>query len=243
MAASVYDIPVNRIDGKAASLGDYKGKVVLVVNVASKCGLTPQYDGLEKLYETYGDKGLVVTGFPANEFGAQEPGSNAEIADFCETRFNIKFPMFEKIVEHVPPPALDPGECSRPAMPAGRPCHDSDAHSSRRDGAARARAESRQRPGAGGRGARHRPSVGPEGCLEKPPAGPRPTGFARLGARKRQRLGRAGPAPGKRRCPSSASAPRRYLAPIGSGPGRVPGPRSRRRFGPARSSPGGKSAG
>ena len=98
MAASVYDIPVNRIDGKAASLGDYKGKVVLVVNVASKCGLTPQYDGLEKLYETYGDKGLVVTGFPANEFGAQEPGSNAEIADFCETRFNIKFPMFEKIV-------------------------------------------------------------------------------------------------------------------------------------------------
>jgi glutathione peroxidase len=98
MAASVYDIPVNRIDGKAASLGDYRGKVVLVVNVASKCGLTPQYDGLEKLYEAYADKGLVVTGFPANEFGAQEPGTNAEIADFCETRFNIKFPMFEKIV-------------------------------------------------------------------------------------------------------------------------------------------------
>ena len=98
MAANVYDIPVNRIDGKAASLGDYRGKVVLVVNVASKCGLTPQYDGLEKLYEAYAGKGLVVTGFPANEFGAQEPGTNAEIADFCETRFNIKFPMFEKIV-------------------------------------------------------------------------------------------------------------------------------------------------
>ena len=98
MAESVHDIPVNRIDGTPASLGDYSGKVVLVVNVASKCGLTPQYDGLEKLYETYRDKGLVVTGFPANEFGAQEPGSNAEIADFCETRFNIKFPMFEKIV-------------------------------------------------------------------------------------------------------------------------------------------------
>jgi len=98
MADTVYDIPVKRIDGADASLGDYKGKVILVVNVASKCGLTPQYDGLEQLYETYGDKGLVVAGFPANEFGAQEPGSNAEIADFCETRFNIKFPMFEKIV-------------------------------------------------------------------------------------------------------------------------------------------------
>ena len=98
MSDTVYDIPVNRIDGSAASLGEFKGKVVLVVNVASKCGLTPQYDGLEKLYEDYGGKGLVVAGFPANEFGAQEPGTNAEIADFCETRFNIKFPMFEKIV-------------------------------------------------------------------------------------------------------------------------------------------------
>ena len=98
MSASVYDIAVNRIDGSPASLGDFKGKVVLVVNVASKCGLTPQYDGLESLYETYGDKGLVVAGFPANEFAGQEPGTNAEIADFCETRFHIKFPMFEKIV-------------------------------------------------------------------------------------------------------------------------------------------------
>jgi glutathione peroxidase len=98
MADTVYDIPVNRIDGSAASLGDFKGKVVLVVNVASKCGLTPQYDGLEKLYEDYGAKGLVVAGFPANEFGGQEPGTNAEIVEFCETRFNIKFPMFEKIV-------------------------------------------------------------------------------------------------------------------------------------------------
>jgi glutathione peroxidase len=98
MSASVSDIAVNRIDGSPASLGDFKGKVVLVVNVASKCGLTPQYDGLESLYETYGDKGLVVAGFPANEFAGQEPGTNAEIADFCETRFHIKFPMFEKIV-------------------------------------------------------------------------------------------------------------------------------------------------
>jgi len=98
MSATVQDIAVNRIDGSAASLGDFAGKVVLVVNVASKCGLTPQYDGLEQLYETYGAKGLVVAGFPANEFAGQEPGSNAEIAEFCQTTFNIKFPMFEKIV-------------------------------------------------------------------------------------------------------------------------------------------------
>ena len=98
MAETVYDIPVNRIDGAPASLGDYKGKVVLVVNVASKCGLTPQYEGLEKLYENYMDKGLVVTGFPANEFGGQEPGTNAEVAEFCTTNFGVKFPMFEKIV-------------------------------------------------------------------------------------------------------------------------------------------------
>jgi glutathione peroxidase len=96
--ADLYDIPVNRIDGTAASLGDYAGKVVLVVNVASRCGLTPQYEGLEALYETYAGRGLVVAGFPANEFAGQEPGSNAEIAAFCETRFDIRFPMFEKIV-------------------------------------------------------------------------------------------------------------------------------------------------
>jgi glutathione peroxidase len=97
MAETVYDIPVNRIDGAPASLGDYKGKVVLVVNVASKCGLTPQYEGLEKLYEQYRDQGLVVAGFPANNFGAQEPGTNAEIADFCTTNFGVSFPMYEKI--------------------------------------------------------------------------------------------------------------------------------------------------
>jgi len=96
--ADIYDIPVNRIDGSASSLGDFKGKVILVVNVASKCGLTPQYDGLEKVYEQYKDQGLVVAGFPANEFGAQEPGANDEIADFCTTNFGVKFPMFEKIV-------------------------------------------------------------------------------------------------------------------------------------------------
>ena len=98
MAASIHDIPVKRIDGADASLGEYKGKVVLVVNVASQCGLTPQYSGLQSLWDRYGDKGLVVAGFPANEFGAQEPGTNGEISTFCETRFGVTFPMFEKIV-------------------------------------------------------------------------------------------------------------------------------------------------
>ncbi len=91
-------IPLKTITGAAASLGDYAGKVLLVVNVASKCGLTPQYDGLEKLHAAYRDKGFAVLGFPANDFGAQEPGSNSEIADFCRTNFGVDFPMFEKIV-------------------------------------------------------------------------------------------------------------------------------------------------
>lgn len=98
MSQPIYDIPVRRINGEDSSLGAYRGKVVLVVNVASACGLTPQYEGLEKLYQDKQAEGLVVTGFPANEFGAQEPGSNAEIADFCVSKFSIKFPMFEKIV-------------------------------------------------------------------------------------------------------------------------------------------------
>lgn len=91
-------IPLKTIKGDDATLGDYAGKVVLVVNVASKCGLTPQYEGLEKLYAENKDKGLVVAGFPANDFGAQEPGSNEEIATFCTTNFGVDFPMFEKIV-------------------------------------------------------------------------------------------------------------------------------------------------
>ena len=98
MAAPIYDIPVRRIDGHPASLADHKGAVLLVVNVASQCGLTPQYAELEELYETYRDRGLVVLGFPANEFAKQEPGSNAEIQQFCQTKFGVKFPMFEKIV-------------------------------------------------------------------------------------------------------------------------------------------------
>lgn len=94
----IYDIPVNRIDGQSTTLSDYKGKVLLIVNTASKCGLTPQYEGLEKIYEKYKAQGLEVLGFPANEFLGQEPGSNAEISQFCEMKFGIKFPLFEKIV-------------------------------------------------------------------------------------------------------------------------------------------------
>lgn len=91
------DIPVKTIKGDDASLADYAGKALLVVNVASKCGLTPQYEGLEKLYRAYKDDGLVVLGFPANDFAGQEPGSNDEIATFCTTNFGVDFPMFEKI--------------------------------------------------------------------------------------------------------------------------------------------------
>ncbi|MGI4848444.1 MAG: glutathione peroxidase [Janthinobacterium lividum] len=98
MSASLYDIPVKRITGEATTLGEYKGRVILVVNVASKCGLTAQYEGLEKLYQARQAQGLVVAGFPANEFKGQEPGSNEEIAEFCSTTFGVQFPMFEKIV-------------------------------------------------------------------------------------------------------------------------------------------------
>jgi glutathione peroxidase len=94
---SVYDIPVDRIDGTPAALREYSGQVLLVVNVASKCGLTPQYDGLEKLYASQRARGLQILGFPANDFGAQEPGSNAEIAQFCSTSYGVSFPMFAKI--------------------------------------------------------------------------------------------------------------------------------------------------
>jgi glutathione peroxidase len=95
--STVYDVPVKKITGEDASLADFKGKVLLVVNVASKCGLTPQYEGLEKLYEQYRGQGLVVTGFPANDFKSQEPGTNDEIQSFCTANFGVKFPMFSKI--------------------------------------------------------------------------------------------------------------------------------------------------
>ena len=89
---------VKKIDGTAVDLAKYKGKVVLVVNVASRCGYTPQYTGLQKLYETYKDKGLVVLGFPANEFGGQEPGSDTDIAKFCSSKYGVTFDMFSKVV-------------------------------------------------------------------------------------------------------------------------------------------------
>lgn len=96
-ADSLDKIALKDIDGKATTLGAYKGKVLLIVNVASKCGYTKQYAGLEALYQKYKDKGLVVLGFPCNQFGKQEPGTNAEIKEFCSTKFHVTFPMFDKI--------------------------------------------------------------------------------------------------------------------------------------------------
>ena len=96
-AAGVFDISVTNIKGEPASLDAYKGKVLLIVNVASKCGFTKQYTGLEKVYSTYQDKGLVVLGFPCNQFGGQEPGTAAEIESFCSLNYHVTFPLFEKI--------------------------------------------------------------------------------------------------------------------------------------------------
>ena len=95
--SDIQQIPVTSIDGKAASLEDYAGQVLLVVNVASQCGLTPQYEGLVALYESKRGEGLAVLGFPANNFGAQEPGTDEEIAEFCSSKFSVQFPMFSKI--------------------------------------------------------------------------------------------------------------------------------------------------
>ena len=94
---SVFDIPVNTLAGQPSSLGDLAGKTLLVVNVASKCGLTPQYTGLEQLHERYAGRGFSVVGFPCNQFGGQEPGSAEEIQQFCSTTYGVTFPMFEKI--------------------------------------------------------------------------------------------------------------------------------------------------
>src|SRR5882672_10611930 len=96
-AGSIHDIAIKDMDGKDTSLGAYKGKVLLVVNVASKCGLTPQYAGLEAIQEKYKDKGFTVLGFPCNQFGGQEPGTNEEIKQFCSSKYNVTFPLFDKI--------------------------------------------------------------------------------------------------------------------------------------------------
>ncbi|MBV8491173.1 MAG: glutathione peroxidase [Candidatus Eremiobacteraeota bacterium] len=95
--SDLYSIPLEQIDGTPTTLGQFAGDVVLVVNVASECGLTPQYGGLQQLYERYRDRGFVVLGFPCNQFGAQEPGSNEQIARFCSLEFRVTFPMFAKI--------------------------------------------------------------------------------------------------------------------------------------------------
>ena len=95
--SGVYSFTLNSIDGKPAPLADYKGKVVLLVNVASQCGYTPQYSALEAIYEKYKDQGFVILGFPANNFGAQEPGTNEEIKTFCSSKYMVTFPMYAKI--------------------------------------------------------------------------------------------------------------------------------------------------
>jgi glutathione peroxidase len=96
-AGSLQDIPIKDIDGKDTSLKAYQGKVLLIVNVASKCGLTPQYKALEATYEKYRDKGFIVLGFPCNQFNGQEPGTNEEIKQFCSSKYSVTFPLFDKI--------------------------------------------------------------------------------------------------------------------------------------------------
>ena len=97
MTGSVYDFTLDTIDGTAKPLSDFRGKVLLLVNVASECGYTPQYQGLQKLHTTYEARGFSVVGFPSNDFGGQEPGSNKDIKEFCSTKFHVTFPMFAKI--------------------------------------------------------------------------------------------------------------------------------------------------
>src|ERR1700678_3667714 len=97
MSTPIQEVPVRRISGEETNLGEFNGKVLLVVNVASKCGLTKQYEALEKLYRDYRHRGLVVVGFPANDFKGQEPGSNEEIQNFCASNYGVDFPLFEKI--------------------------------------------------------------------------------------------------------------------------------------------------
>ena len=96
-AGSLYEIPLKDINGKSASLKEYKGKVLLIVNVASQCGYTPQYKPLETIYRKYQSKGLMVVGFPCNDFGAQEPGTNEEIKSFCSAKYDVTFPLFDKL--------------------------------------------------------------------------------------------------------------------------------------------------
>lgn len=95
--STVHDFPAQTINGESKSLGDYRGQVLLIVNVASQCGFTPQYAGLEALWQKYHERGLVVLGFPCNQFGGQEPGDEATIVNFCSSKFNVSFPLFAKV--------------------------------------------------------------------------------------------------------------------------------------------------
>ena len=94
---AIYDAKIKTLEGEPADLSEYRGKALLMVNVASQCGLTPQYEGLEQLHETFGERGFEVLGFPCNQFAGQEPGTAEEIRDFCETNYHVRFPLFEKI--------------------------------------------------------------------------------------------------------------------------------------------------
>jgi glutathione peroxidase len=94
---SIFDVPIHTLEGEATTLAEQKGKALLIVNVASKCGLTPQYSGLERIHERYADRGFAVLGFPCNQFGAQEPGSPEEIRTFCSTSYGVTFPVYEKV--------------------------------------------------------------------------------------------------------------------------------------------------
>jgi len=97
MSAAIYDFEAQTIGGEIVSLRDYEGQAILIVNTASKCGLTPQYEGLEQLYKDYGERGLVILGFPCNQFGFQEPGSESDIESFCQLNYGVSFPMFSKV--------------------------------------------------------------------------------------------------------------------------------------------------
>ena len=97
MSSAIYGFSAKTLAGKPASLNDYAGKVILIVNTASKCGFTPQYKGLESLYQKYKDRGLVILGFPCNQFGNQEPGNSSKISEFCEINYGVTFPLFDKV--------------------------------------------------------------------------------------------------------------------------------------------------
>lgn len=120
--AALYDIPLTRLDGTPASLAEHSGQVLLVVNVASKCGLTPQYAALESLYQSYRARGMQVLGFPCNDFAGQEPGSEAEIQSFCDTMYDVHFPLYQKVrINSVPRhPLYEALIAARPeAQPSG----------------------------------------------------------------------------------------------------------------------------